>query len=282
LFTSVESFRLLSFATGIEAFARAACGIVLVLWGFQSLGALLGSALGASALFIFLLSKRNNIISLYNLRKQQGSPDNSLHKITALAFFVTVPTGFFLELDVLLAKRFFLPEDAGIYAAAALVGKGLLLFSTLASAVVYPKLVEEKLNRKGMSAFLWGIGITIFLFVSGYLFLLVFGKPLVGLLFGDKFSGVIGLVPLYTLAVIPLAIHLQIASFKSAIGGWTEGIWLWFLLAGYYLTLEMFSSTFHSYMQAIFIFHLLAAPVSFIVLYLKNRITDNKPRVSTP
>jgi O-antigen/teichoic acid export membrane protein len=234
------------------------------------------------ALFIFLLSKKNHIVELYNARKQSGTPDNSLNKITVLAFFVTVPTGFFLELDVLLAKRFFLPEEAGVYAAAALVGKGLLLFSTLASAVVYPKLVEEKLNRKGMSAFLWGIGITIVLFVSGYLFLLVFGKPLVGLLFGDKFSGVIGLVPLYTLAVLPLAIHLQIASFKSAVGGWTEGIWLWFVLAGYYLTLEMFSSTFHSYMQSIFIFHLLAAPASFILLYLKNRITDNKPAAGAP
>jgi O-antigen/teichoic acid export membrane protein len=270
-FTSIESFGLLSYAAVIELFVRALCGVVLVLLEFQVFGALMGSAIGALTVFMLLVSKRKYISETYNKRKQHGSSEESFGTITSKVFFIAIPTGFFLELDLLLAKRFFAPEEAGIYAAAALIGKGLLMFSTVASAVVYPKLVEERFGRKGVISFLWGVGLTLCLFASGYVFLKVFGKPFVGLLFGDKYAGVTSLVPLYTLSLIPLALHLQVTNYKGAIGGWAEGIWLWLLLGGYYVSLELFSHSINSYLHAIFLFHAIAAPLSFIILYFRHR-----------
>ena len=271
LLTSIESFGLLSYSAGIELFVRAACGITLVLLEFKVFGALMGSAAGALSVFILLVSRRKHINETYNMRKQQGTFEEGFASITTKVFFIAIPTGFFLELDLLLAKRFFAPEEAGIYAASALIGKGLLMFSTVASAVIYPKLVEERLSRKGITAFLWGVGITLLLFASGYVFLNLLGKPVVLLLFGDKYTGVTGLVPLYALALIPLALHLQITNYKGAIGGWIEGGWLWFVLGGYYLYLEKFSSSIYSYLWAIFIFHLATAPLSGLILYLRHR-----------
>ena len=271
LFASIEAFGIISYTTTAELFIRAVCGIVLVLLGLKAFGAIASSVFGASAVFILLYAKRKYIINAYNERLRQGTPESGFKNITAKVFFIALPMGFFLELDMLLVRRFFSPEDAGIYAAAALIGKGLLAFSMIASAVVYPKLIEERLSRKGVFAFLWGIGITIILFLSGYAFLKLFGKPVVGLLFGDKYHGVIELVPVYASSIIPLAIHLQIANFKGAIGGWVEGAWLWLLLAGYYLSLTLFSSSVHSYLQAIFVFHMITAPLSFIILYLRHR-----------
>jgi len=270
LFSSVEAFGVISYTTTAELFIRAVCGIGLVLLGLKAFGAIASSVFGASAVFILLYAKRKYIINAYNERLKQGAPESGFKNITAKVFFIALPVGFFLELDMLLVKRFFSPEDAGIYAAAALIGKGLLAFSMIASAVVYPKLIEERLNKKGLLAFLWGLGITVILFLSGYAFLKLFGKPVVGLLFGDKYHGVIELVPVYACSIIPLAVHLQIANFKGAIGGWVEGAWLWLLLAGYYLSLTLFSSAVHSYLQAIFIFHLIAAPLSFILLYFRH------------
>lgn len=271
LFTSIESFGVLSYTSIAELFIRALCGISLVLLGFRVFGALAGSVFGALSVFILLLSRRKYISEVYNDRKKQGISEEGFRSITTKVFFIALPTGFFLELDLLLAKRFFSPEEAGIYAASALIGKGLLMFSTVASAVVYPKLVEEKLSKKGIIAFLWGISITLILFASGYIFLNLIGKPVVLLLFGDKYTGVTGLVPLYALALIPLALHLQITNYKGAIGGWIEGGWLWFVLGGYYLYLEKFSSSFNSYLWAIFIFHLTTAPLSGIILYLRHK-----------
>jgi hypothetical protein len=145
------------------------------------------------------------------------------------------------------------------------------MFSTIASTVIYPKLIEERLSKKGVIAFLWGVGITLLLFVVGYLLLKPLGKPVIGLLFGDKYKGVIELVPRYVLALIPLAVHLQITNYKGAIGSWVEGVWLWIVLGGYYFSLELSSSTLTSYLWAIFKFHLVMAPISFFLLYLRYR-----------
>ncbi len=276
LFTSIEAFGVLSYTATVELFVRAVCGITLVLLGLKVFGAIAGSAFGALCVFLLLFGRRRYIVERYNERKQQGISGGGFSSIATRVFFIALPTGFFLELDLLLAKRFFSPEEAGIYAAAALIGKGLLMFSTVASAVVYPKLVEERLSNKGVIAFLWGVGIALLLFVTGYGFLKLFGEPVVGLLFGDKYRGVVGLVPAYVLALIPLAVHLQVTNYKGAIGGWIEGMWLWIVLGGYYLSLELFSSTLHSYLWAIFIFHLVTAPLSFFILYLRHNKGKNK------
>jgi O-antigen/teichoic acid export membrane protein len=271
LFISIESFGILSYSASIELFIRAACGIMLVLLNFQIFGALMGSAVGALSLFILLASRRRHIDEVYNIRKQHRSNEEDFKSLTTKVFFIAIPTGFFLELDLLLAKRFFSPEEAGIFAASALIGKGILMFSTVASTVVYPKLVEERFSKKGVSAFLWGISISLLVFASAGIFLKLFGKPLIGILFGDKFTGVIELVPFYALSLIPLALHLQVTNYKGAIGGWIEGTWLWAVLGGYYLTLEMFSSSLTSYLYAIFLFHIITAPASALILYFRHK-----------
>jgi O-antigen/teichoic acid export membrane protein len=276
LFTSIESFGILSYAGGIELFVRALCGIILVLLGFQVFGALVSSALGALAVFFLLLRKRNLLAEAYNRRKQHNTSGEGFGSITSKVFFITIPTGFFLELDLLLAKRFFSPEEAGIFAAATLIGKGLLMFSIIASTVIYPRLVEEKLSKRGISAFLLGVGITLLIFIPGGIFLKIFGQPVVALLFGDKYTAVVGLVHLYAIALIPLAIHLQVTNYKGAIGGWVEGIWLWLVLGGYYVSLEMFSSSIHSYLYAIFLFHAIAAPLSAVILYFRQKQKANE------
>jgi O-antigen/teichoic acid export membrane protein len=276
LFASIEAFGTISYTSIIELMMRALCGIIFVLLGFQVMGAIGASVIGAFAVFMLLFLKKKNIITIYNARKKQNDFKEGFRSITAKVFFITLPMGFFLELDLLLAKRFFSPDEAGIYAATVLIGKALLMFSFLASAVVYPKLVEEKLSKKGISAFLWGIGITIILFVSGYVFFTLFGKPVVDLLFGAKFQGVAELVPLYIFAIAPLAVHIQITNYKGAVGGWFEGAWLWIVLGGYYISLEMFSATFDFYLRAIFLFHLLTLPVSFLILLLRNKKVLNE------
>jgi O-antigen/teichoic acid export membrane protein len=276
MFASIEAFKVISYTTIVEFFTRAVFGIIFVLLSFKVLGALTGSVFGAISVFLLLYGKRKNLMTVYDERKQQNISTEGFHGITAKVFFITLPIGFFLELDLLLAKRFFSPDEAGIYAAAALIGKALLMFSILASTIVYPKLVEERLSRKGISTFLWGVGITLILFVSGYIFFTLFGKPVVDLLFGAKFQGVTELVPFYIFAIFPLAMHIQITNYKGAVGGWFEGAWLWVVLGGYYISLEMFSATFDIYLRAVFLFHLVALPVSFLILLLRNKKVLNE------
>lgn len=270
LLSSIEAFGIIS-STGIfELFVRAIFGILLVLLGMKVFGAIVSSTIGAFFVLALLVKQRPLVESAYNKGKQTFMFKENLGKITLNLFLMNLPVGFFIELDRLLAKRFFL-QEAGIYSASALIGKEILIFSGLASSVVYPKLIKERLSEKGIRVFLWGVGITIISFGFGYLFIRFFGSDVIGLLFGDKYSAVVDLTPFYIVALIPLACHLQVISYKGAVGGWIEGNWLWFVLAAYYLALELCSSTLDNYLKTIFLFHLAFAPASLLVLYLRER-----------
>jgi O-antigen/teichoic acid export membrane protein len=254
-------------------FAKTITGITLVFIGFKINGALSASFVGAMFLFFAYWQRLHKVSELHNERLKKERYLEKFTRITIKVFFIFIPVGFFYELDLLLIKRFLPPEKAGVYAAAALVGKALLTFSSIAGGVIFPRLVEQKFSKKGIFTFLWGIGITVLLFITGYVVLKLLGKPILNLLFGDKYSGVETLVLSYVIALVPLAIHLQITNYKGAIGSWIEGIWLWVVLGAYFTVLEMSSANIDSYLNTIFIFNTVSAPLSFIILFIRHRNT---------
>lgn len=268
LFASVELFSIISYTSIVELLVRAVAGIALVIMGFKITGALSGSLLGAMVLLSYLWQNKDRVQKLYEERLGGRKVLDKFRWIIAKVFFISIPVAFFFELDLLLIKRAFPAEEAGIYAASALMGKSLLMFSALAAAAIYPRLIEQRLNKGGFITFLWGLGITVFLFAAGYVLLKFFGRPFINLLFGDKYGGVVELVPRYILAIVPLAFHIQVTNYKSAVGGWVEGFWLWLILGAYLLSLEYSSAGLDLYLQTIFIFHLVTAPLSFVVLYI--------------
>ncbi|MBZ0156866.1 MAG: oligosaccharide flippase family protein [Alphaproteobacteria bacterium] len=271
LLVSLEHFRDISYADTLEMLVRAACGSFLLLAGFGSAGAFWSVAAGALVLFVLVLRRGEKIEEGYTRRLQNGDSKGSASTIAGKVFLIALPVGLFTELDTLLIKRLFSPDEAGMYAAAALIGKGLLLFSVALSSVLYPRLVEGGRDKRGLRTFLLGVKGVLLLFCAGFLFLLVAGEPFIALLFGPQYRNVAAFAPWYLLSLTPLALHLQIANYKSAIGGRKEGLWLWGILAGYFICLEAFSSTLSVYLYAIFLFHSLAAPLSFLFLYRRHR-----------
>jgi len=268
--TAVENFKALALAGMGEAFVRAMFGIALVWAGYNIVGGLVSSAIGGTfAIFV--------LYPIYRKIKERFKGDLRSEKFsdylrnTLNVILISIPVGFFLELDVALSKRFFAPAEAGIYAAAALIGKGVLMFSTLFAGIIYPKLIKAGFSSEGLRNLLFGLIFTIFIFANAFWVCFLFGKHIVVIFFGSQFLQAHDLLYKYAIAILPLAMHLQITNYAVAIGGLREAIWLWISLLVYYAIIELSKKTFNNYLSAIFATHLILMPITFAIIYFNNK-----------
>jgi len=269
--TAVENFRTLALAGAAEAIVRAVFGIILVWLGFNIMGALVSSAIGGAFAILVLYKSYKNVKESFNTDGRSNKSTEYLRN-TLSVILISIPVGFFLELDVALAKRFFDPTEAGIYAASALIGKGVLMFSTLFAGVIYPKLIKSGYSYEGLRNIWLGLIFTITIFGNAFWICLLFGKYIVVIFFGNQFFQAHELLYKYIVAILPLALHLQITNYATAIGGIKEAIWLWISLLIYYVAIEFNNDSFNNYLSTIFIVHFLLMPLTFVMIYLNNRV----------
>jgi O-antigen/teichoic acid export membrane protein len=269
--TAMEDFLTISIVGTIEAASRAGLGILMAFVGLGALGGLSSSLVAAGiAILMIQLKFVGNGIGPHDGTYPKKTPA-PYARTSILVFSLCIPIGFLLEMDVALARRYFLAEMAGIYAASALVGKGVLAFTTVLSAVLYPRLVKAGVSAQGLRYLLLGVILTVLLFALFSILLHLFGRPAVSVFFGEGYVGAAGLVARYTGAILPLALHLQVLNYVVAVGGVKEAIWLWVLMMIYYVVLELASKDISSYLLGIFFTHLILAPITFLIM-LKGRI----------
>lgn len=270
LLVAEEDFWSISLSGILETLSRAIVGILLVIAGMGVKGALASSALGGF-IGIWVVERKAGLFKKYNQKIHHIRSSRGFISTTLKVLVLSVPVGFFIELDVMLVKRFFDPEFAGIYASSALIGKGLLMFSAIFSTIIYPKLVRSKLSREGLTDFFFGVLFVILTFMLGFFTLKLIKREIVLFLFGPKFSYASEILPYYVIAILPLAIHCQLMNYMTAIGGFREGVWLWAELLIYYICLEIFSGTWESYITVVFVSHLFFSIFGFVVFYLRHK-----------
>ena len=267
---SVEAFNIISYSSIIELLVRAISGIALVILDLKVFGAICGSLIGAVTALFYLLMKRPLSIKKTVFMERQKNKNFVFEKSILKVFFIGLPAGLIMYLDTILSKRFFPDEIVGIYGAVSLIGKSILILSSIFATVLFPKLVKEKVNTEALRAFVYGLVFTVLIFLLAFICFKFIDNLTVLIVFGKEFLPASPLLSLYIIALLPLAIHLQIINYKIAIGGWTEGIWLWIVSGVYYIVLSYFSSSITSYILSIMIYHIVSSVGSFILLYKKN------------
>lgn len=123
----------------------------------------------------------------------------------------------FLGFDVLLAKHYLSPLEAGQYAILSLVGKIAYFAGSLFFPYVIPvishNLGAEKSNK---NAFMFLFGITAFSLLGVFVFLGIFGNVLVPMLFGEKTNVILKFLPIYVLTIVIFTITRPIINFFLA------------------------------------------------------------------
>ena len=169
-----------------------------------------------SVLFAFLLS-------MWMLAENKQTSEKSVPAIHFprkffVAFIITgLSSTAFLTFDLLLAKHFLPPVEAGQYALLSLIGKMVYFFGTLPNALMITFVSnDEGSNRDSRFSFYKLFAIAATLSMGAFLIIGLFGSMLIPFLFGSKTEVILPYLTTYAAGIALFAISLIIVSYHLA------------------------------------------------------------------
>jgi len=193
-------------------FFKLVFGIALVYLGFGVNGALLALVIGS---FLALL------MALIPLRFLKGSKEVegniSFFSTSMIVLFAAIGLAFLPNVDLLLVKHYLSETDAGLYAAAALLGKIVMFVTAPIAMVMFPKAtVMHNKNNNGIALLRKSLLYTGSISLLIILVFSIASELIVGILFGSKFLGINNLIVYFAVALSFLSVTNAIVFYDLA------------------------------------------------------------------
>ncbi len=227
-------------------------GVFLVLLGFRVLGAVTS----------FLLTGLvGGVVSFWLVRRwlvkkeiSPWSPDlKGIIDYTLPSFIFSLSFTSLYSSDVILARRFLTPREAGFYAALSTLGKVIFFASGPVIAVMFPLVSKNHSGGKNYKAvFRLSCLFTALISLGGAFFYFLFPKLVVTVLFGRGYLAVMPYLNLFALIFVLFTFNYLLMNFYLSIKK-TRAVW--FYLAAALLQVGL-----------IFIYHQSIAQIAFAFL----------------
>jgi O-antigen/teichoic acid export membrane protein len=209
-----QRFTRLAMLNVAEPAVKLFVGLLLVAWGAGLLGA--WAAWGLAALVVLSLA------GVGASERTVAAPSGSAalpvptHGSLALlaAFALAVPT----NVDVLIAKHTFSAEAAGLYAAAAVLGKGFLFVAMGVGAVLLPKAARASEPSDRRAHLRTALSIAFGLGALGALLAVLFPEWILRTLFGAAYEGSAPVLRLYGPAMLAFTGVVLLLNYGLALG----------------------------------------------------------------
>ena len=205
------------FASGsFNGVFRIAFSVALVWLGFGLTGAMGGIVLGAFA--TWLITYGALYPSLAQGRHAQESAHLSLKR--AMPVFIADATfAVMTQIDMVLVNYYFPAPEAGLYAAASILGKAVMYFPGGIAMALFPMVAENQArNERSAHLLLQAVGLTALLCGVGAIFYFVFGEAIIRLLFGQTYYGAGEALRIFGFAMFPMTLVLIAQRFLIAKG----------------------------------------------------------------
>jgi O-antigen/teichoic acid export membrane protein len=184
--------------------------LLLVELGFGVTGAV--AAIAASVVIAYLVPLRDELLDL----ELGGSPIPASFRegMQAIVFFV----GQVLinNIDILLVKHFFQPEDAGLYAAVALVGRVVYFASWSVVSAMFPIAAGQKPTENNISVLVVPLLFVVFIAVVFILVLQFLPGVVMRFVFGPGFAPEAPLLSLYAAATGAYSLSVVLIAFEMS------------------------------------------------------------------
>lgn len=169
-------------------------------------------------LLVAVLSMAGATIQAHRLKlRNQGAAFTST---TLIVLSMSVLFSWLTASDVIFVRIFTETESSGIYAAAAVVAKLVLLIPGALTLYLLPKLVSNSSNRSLTSqGILWSLGVTFGMSLL-YFFAVFPFSPFIASVFGPSYSSSAETMPWLTLAWLPWACAQALLVRMTAVGRW--------------------------------------------------------------
>lgn len=210
------NFKILAISYQVEMWSRLLVSIALVALGLSVDGAVTGISL--SYLFTWLVARHavRGLETSENLSKEM--------RFALLGFAAPVLVSQLGQIlinnsDVILVKRFFATDEAGQYAALALIGRIVFFATWSVVTTMFPIVAQKQKMGEPHGHLLWiSLGIVVGVSAPVILLTLIVPEFVVQVLFGEKYLGVAPLVWQYALATSLYAMANVVINYRLSLG----------------------------------------------------------------
>ena len=215
------------------------------------------------------------IVSWFMSRDRVKPSDEKVAGFDWRYFYSSIITGLssisFLALDVILAKHFLNPTDAGEYSLLSFIGKITFFLTSLVSPFILPLIANRHgANKSTKETFFVLFGMTLIITISSFVGLGLFGSLFVPVLFGANGASIVEFLPLYVLTVALFSVTTPVVTYFLAKDEYL------YVSAGFVVALSqlILTSIFHAnltqFVAVMFVVSLLNLVSIFVVFILKT------------
>jgi O-antigen/teichoic acid export membrane protein len=191
--------------------------VALVWLGFGLTGAVGGVVLSSFAVWIFTYWALHP-----SLAQGRHQPSQSAHLSIKPAMPVLIANAAFAamtQLDMVLVNYYFPAHEAGLYAAASILGKAVMFLPGGIALALFPMVAENQArNQRSTYLLLQAVGLTAFLCGAGAVFYFLFGDAIIRILYGEAYRGAGEVLTIFGFAILPMALVLVAERFLIAKG----------------------------------------------------------------
>lgn len=214
-------FQALAVYSAGQAIAKLGLATILIVAGLRVSGLIAGLTLSSA------------VIAMWGMTTTRDVGAISTHVLgpeVRRGFFALLLLWVMVSIDLAFARAYFPPHYAGVYAAAAVLGKAVLWLPAVVTQLIFPYLAEQSAKQQGAASVTSRAGLVI-IGMSGtaVLGLYLFGGPLFTLLYGGRYDGASDIAWKIGLAMLPFAI-VNLLMFHFIARGESRFIW-WLAIA---------------------------------------------------
>ncbi|HYE31345.1 MAG TPA: hypothetical protein VEH27_07960 [Methylomirabilota bacterium] len=253
-------------ANGIGRFAF--IGIIVGVLGGKAAGAMFGAFLGMwTAVALALWHSR----SVLKGESSHFSWKEWLSRVVPLTLGLGVGM-FFLSADQLVVQSFFDGETTRVYSAAGMFARGLVMFTSPLTSVMFPKIVQSAARSEKTSVLWQAFGATALLGAGAALFCTIFPTFPIKLVFRKpEFLAAADYLPLFVWSMFPLTLTGVLMSNLLARGRFAVVPWMLLAAAGYAAGLSVWHQSFREVITTLGVFNLIALAVVVIFTVKEGR-----------
>ncbi len=213
----LQYFKWLSVSGVLATLLKIVIAVVLIYEGFGVSGALGGVVI--SSLIILVLVY---VVLRPSLGRRSSKPSSK----TRLSYRAAVPVllanvafAVMTQIDMVLVKHYFLEQDAGLYAAASILGKAVMYLPGGIALALFPMVAENHSDGKSSAHLLiQAFSITAILCTIGALFYYYFSDSIITLLYGESYRPAAEILKYFGFAMLPMALIMVAEHFLIAMG----------------------------------------------------------------
>lgn len=199
----------------VEALIKILVGAGLVLTGARVYGAITGALIGALVAFAVSFIPLRDFIQVK--KKEAATPD--IYSYTKPVFVSMIVIIFFLTFDIILAKAFFSPQLAGMYAISSTLSKIVFASTQSMSKAMFPVSAASSTARRSRKILTKSLSFLTVAVLAVLLITIVFSSTIIRLYAGENIPEAAHILPILSLSMGFLAIANMLLFYRLSRGG---------------------------------------------------------------